>query len=198
MNSQATTVESADATLSRYRADDGDLHLLLRRSDGRIVTDYALRPSETVRYALLTPGRDPARPHWQTLSAAEAPVPPPPSRAARFWLTAGPLSVRTGLVWNLLIALPTLYYFCLPYGTVADADLLFVWVVPASAALFFIGIPLYIRAIVGRRAEKRSFGPEASALLLCLTPLFLALALLHLAGVARGLQTGYDGDTWPR
>lgn len=194
IDSQGTLVESADATLSRYRADDGDLHVLLRRADGKTVVDHTLRPFETVCYALLKPGKASATPHWQTVSAPETPVPPPPSRAVCFRLTAGSLALRTGLLWNLLIALPTLYYFCLPYGTAADADLLFVWLLPASAAVFLVGIPLYLRALLGRRAEKRSFGPEASALLFCVTPLFLALPLLYLAGVTRGLKTGCDAE----
>ena len=194
IDSQGTLVESTDATLSRYRAEDSELHVLLRRADGRIVVDHTLSPYETVRYALQRPGTRAAALRWQTISAPETPVPPPPSRVARFWLTAGSLSLRTGLLWNLLIALPTLYYFCLPYGSVADADLPMTWILPASAAVFLIGIPLYIRAILGRRAQKRPFGPEVAALLFCLTPLFFALGLLWLAGVARGLKTGFVGD----
>lgn len=133
---------------------------------------------------------------WQTVSAPEAPVPLPPSRVARFWLTVGPLSVRTGLVWNLLIALPTLYYFCLPYGSVAvNENLVFFWLLPTSAATLLVGLPLYIRAIWGRWRKQRPFGPELAALLFCLTPLFLSLSLLWLAGVARGLKSGCTYDS---
>ncbi len=195
IDSQDTLVESTDATLSRYRANDGGLHVLLRRADGKIVVDHTLSPYETVRYALQGPGTRSVALRWQTISAPETPVLPPPSRMARFWLTAGPLSIRTGLLWNLLIALPTLYYFCLPYGSVADsADFVVFWVLPASAAVLLIGIPLYLRAILKRRAQKRPFGPELSALLFCVTPLLFALCLLSLAGLARGLQTGFVGD----
>lgn len=191
---QATTAESSSAKLYRLYASDGSIHIVLQRlSDQGIVIDYRLRAGESVCYALKKRGEAVPTPlHWQSFSApAKAPIAPPTKLIRVF-----SFSMRTGLLWNLLAVLPTLYYFFLPKGSVADCDNFFCsWVLPVSACILFIGIPCYIRAIIERRARRLPYGLEIMALLFCLTPLFFANGLLYLAGMTRDLEAPYYADS---
>jgi hypothetical protein len=194
---QATTVVCSGALLGYLRAKDGSNRIILRRRiDGRVVIDYQARPGETICYTSYK--RDEPAPtslQWHSFIAPEkaAAVIPPEKQVIGRTMWAGSLLVRTGLLWNLLAVLPTLYYFLLPNGTITDNDAFGAyWNFPISVCILFIGLPCYVMAILRRRARRLNYLPEAVALLFCLTPFFLTSSALALAGEVRGLRYPWD------
>ena len=199
--SQVTDVRSSDAVLFLIRGADGFQHAVLQRSNQKIVVDARLRPGETIRYAVADSHNDKdADLNWVTFSVPLA----PPLPATSLQITAHKLQrafqsvLRNILICNLLISLPTMYYFFLPKGTVIeDENLYFSWILPLSGAVLLIGVPSCIRLILVRRAKGKRYAAEIAALLLCFTPIFFAGGMHTLAGATRTLQlpcAGEDGE----
>ena len=195
---QATEVKSFDSTLFTVQDTIGFHHVILQRGDQKIVVDTRLRPGELIHYAVAD--RRDAKDcdlQWHTFSAPLIPPVPasPLQKTIRKLKTAFQSALRTILVCNLLVALPTLYYFFLPRGTVIDDENLFVsWLLPLSLVVLLIGIPWCIGSILLRRASGKRYAAEVVALLLCFTPIFLALGMHMLAGATRHLQLPCAGE----
>ena len=199
--SLGTSVNSSDAVLFIVHGADGFQYAVLQRSNQKIVVDVRLRPGDTIRFAVADNqiGQD-ADLHWLTFSVPLIPPLPatPLQITGRKLQRAFESALRNLLICNLLIALPTMYYFFLPKGTVIDDEnLYFSWILPLSGAVLLIGVPSCIRLILVRRAKGKRYAAEIAALLLCFTPIFFAGGMHSLAGATRTLQlpcAGEDGE----
>ena len=196
--SQGTKVKSPDAVLFVIHGSDGFQHAVLQRSDQKVVIDARLRPGETIRYAVADRQSVKAGDlDWLTFSAPLTPPLPAThlKNVGRMLQKAFHSVLRILLVCNLLIVLPTLYYFFLPkYSVVDDENLYVSWILPLSGAVLLIGVPWCVRSILVRRAIGKRYAAEVVALLLCFAPLFLATGMHIFAGKVRNLQIPYYGD----